>query len=157
MNLGTRLRQIRKQSGLSQAQLAKILHISRQSISKWENDLSSPDVEMLLKLSSYYKVSIDEIVDNPLREQMQESNALMTYINHEDRKESSLVKTLERYEGYFILMLLILCCAIAPLGLIFIIFVMRWNRRTNTLKYVNYGASIIAFIYNVITLWLCFH
>lgn len=154
MNLGARLRQIRKQYGLSQAQLAEILHISRQSISKWENDLSSPDVEMLLKLSDYYQLSIDELVDNPLREQ---ESLLAPQSKSEDKKEHALLKTVERYEGYFILMMLILCCAVAPLGLIFIVLIMRWNRKTNTLKYVNYGVAIIAFIYNVAILWSLLH
>lgn len=45
MEFGNKLRTLRKAKGLSQENLAKQLGISRQAISKWESDLSQPDID----------------------------------------------------------------------------------------------------------------
>lgn len=58
-------RKIKKQSnqkGYSQNDVAEELHISRQSISKWENDISYPDLDNLVKLSTCYQVSTDHLL-----------------------------------------------------------------------------------------------
>lgn len=45
MTLGERIKKYRKMKGLSQEELGKLLHISRQTISKWESNQSSPDIQ----------------------------------------------------------------------------------------------------------------
>ena len=56
------LREIRKQKGYSQVKVSLDLHISREAISNYENGKRNPDVEMLLKFSDYYNVSIDYLI-----------------------------------------------------------------------------------------------
>lgn len=51
MSIGERITALRKQQNISQVQLAKSLGVSRQAVSKWENDLSSPDTIRLIKLA----------------------------------------------------------------------------------------------------------
>ena len=51
MTLGQKLKEIRKRFGLSQGQLAEIMNVSRQAITKWENDAGIPDTSNLLELS----------------------------------------------------------------------------------------------------------
>lgn len=53
------LRMIRKQRGYSQLKVAMDLSISREALSYYENGQRSPDVQMLLRLSDYFQVSID--------------------------------------------------------------------------------------------------
>ena len=62
MSLGERIQRLRKAQGLSQEQLAEKLDVSRQAISKWETDQSSPDIENILALSSVFSVSTDELL-----------------------------------------------------------------------------------------------
>lgn len=62
MTLGERLIQLRAKAGLGQDTLAEQLGVSRQSVSKWENDASVPDLEKLVKLSGVFGVSLDELV-----------------------------------------------------------------------------------------------
>ena len=62
MTLGERLIQLRAKAGLNQDTLAEQLGVSRQSVSKWENDASVPDLEKLVKLSGVFGVSLDELV-----------------------------------------------------------------------------------------------
>lgn len=59
---GEYLKKLRTDNKLSQDALSEILGISRQSISKWEQGNSSPDIENTEKLATYYGVSIDSIV-----------------------------------------------------------------------------------------------
>ncbi|MBQ6863772.1 MAG: helix-turn-helix transcriptional regulator [Clostridia bacterium] len=56
------LRAIRKAKGYSQLKVAMDLSISREALSYYENGLRSPDIDMLLKLSSYFDVSVDYLI-----------------------------------------------------------------------------------------------
>ena len=62
MTLGTNIQQLRKEHNMSQGDLADALDISRQSVSKWETDTATPDLDKLLKLSEIFSVSLDELV-----------------------------------------------------------------------------------------------
>lgn len=62
MNLGQRIYELRKAKNLSQGELADMLEVSRQSISKWENDTSVPELDKLVKMSDIFGVSLDSII-----------------------------------------------------------------------------------------------
>lgn len=62
MNLGEKIYQLRSQKGLSQGNLADMLEVSRQSISKWENNTAVPELDKLIKLSEIFEISLDELV-----------------------------------------------------------------------------------------------
>ena len=59
MSVGERIIELRKQQNISQGELAKALHISRQAISKWENDLSLPDTEKMIRLAELLDTDIE--------------------------------------------------------------------------------------------------
>lgn len=63
MTLGEKLRIERQRAGLSQAELGRQIHVSRQAITKWEADRGIPDIENLIALSKAFGVSIDELLD----------------------------------------------------------------------------------------------
>ncbi len=56
------LREIRKNKKLNQLQVALDLNISRECLSYYENGKRSPDIEMLIKMSEYFNVSIDYLI-----------------------------------------------------------------------------------------------
>lgn len=60
--LGKRIASLRKEKNLKQEDLAQMLNISPQAISKWENDLTCPDISILPELSKILNVSIDELL-----------------------------------------------------------------------------------------------
>lgn len=62
MTFGERLYHLRSEKNLSQEQLAELLDVSRQSISKWENDKAYPEMTRLLFLSDYFQVSLDYLM-----------------------------------------------------------------------------------------------
>lgn len=64
--IGTYLKQYRILRNLSQAEVAKILNYSQQTIAKWENSISSPDPSNLCKLADLYQVSIDTLLNHTI-------------------------------------------------------------------------------------------
>ena len=67
MTLGERIRELRGKKNLSQEDLAAALEVSRQSVSKWENDASVPDLEKLVKLAQLFGVTLDALVRGELQ------------------------------------------------------------------------------------------
>ena len=57
------LKRIRKERGLNQLKVALDLNISREALSHYENGKRSPDIQMLRKLSEYFNVSIDFLIN----------------------------------------------------------------------------------------------
>ena len=62
MNLGEKIYHLRVQKNMSQGDLADALDVSRQSVSKWENNNAVPDLDKLVKLSDLFQISLDELV-----------------------------------------------------------------------------------------------
>ena len=63
MTFGERLYQLRKEKSLSQEDLAEQLHVSRQSISRWENGSASPDFEKASQLSQLFGMTLDYLIN----------------------------------------------------------------------------------------------
>ena len=62
MDLGKRIYELRKEKNLSQGELAEMLDVSRQSISKWETNASVPELDKLIKMSEIFGISLDSLV-----------------------------------------------------------------------------------------------
>lgn len=62
MSLGENINRLRREKLMSQIDLADALDVSRQSVSKWESDSSTPELEKLLAMSELFGVSLDELV-----------------------------------------------------------------------------------------------
>lgn len=63
MKLGQRIRAEREKLGYSQEQLAQMMYVSRQAVSKWENGQSYPDIEKMMELAKLFAISLDELVN----------------------------------------------------------------------------------------------
>lgn len=64
MTTGEKLQSLRKQNNYTQEDLADIMSVSRQSISKWESDIAFPETEKLIALAKLYNCSIDYLLNN---------------------------------------------------------------------------------------------
>ena len=64
MTLGQKLKEIRKRFSLSQEQLAEIMNVSRQAITKWENDGGLPEVSNLQELSKVFGITVDYLLND---------------------------------------------------------------------------------------------
>ena len=62
MTLGEKISSLRKAKGMTQEYLAEKCSVSAQAVSKWENNLTAPDISLLPKLSELFGVSVDELL-----------------------------------------------------------------------------------------------
>lgn len=68
MELGNKILTLRKKNNITQEELAEQLNVTRQTISKWELGETSPDIKQAKELSQIFKVSLDELVDNDIKD-----------------------------------------------------------------------------------------
>ena len=68
MNIGNKIKELRKQRGITQEQLANSIGISFQAVSKWENGIALPDITLAPTLASYFGVSMDELFEFNLKD-----------------------------------------------------------------------------------------
>lgn len=66
MSFADNLKQLRKEHHLSQEELAELLDVSRQAVSKWEQGNGYPEVEKLLLLSSKLNISLDSLMSTEI-------------------------------------------------------------------------------------------
>lgn len=61
--IGEFLRKLRKEKGLTQEQLAEVLHVSGRTVSRWETGTNMPDLSILIQIAEFYGVEVKEILD----------------------------------------------------------------------------------------------
>lgn len=76
--LGVKISDLRKQHKMTQDELAEKMGVSSQAVSKWENDLSIPDLPILMNLSEFFHVTLDDLV--------KEKEDAVHYVPGEQRK-----------------------------------------------------------------------
>ena len=67
INLGSTIRELRKQRGITQETLAAALSVTAQAVSKWESGVSFPEMTMIPLIAGYFEVSLDVLFDFDLR------------------------------------------------------------------------------------------
>ena len=66
MEIGKQIQKIRKENNLSQEQFGKRFHVTRQTVSNWENEKSYPDLQTLISISEEFDISLDKLLkDTP--------------------------------------------------------------------------------------------
>lgn len=111
MTTGEKLSSLRKQNNYTQEELADLMNVSRQSVSRWESDIAFPETEKLIALSKLYNCSIDYLLQNDNNER-----GVCTVISNKEESKSKYNK--KRLP----LVLTTLCTYIALL----ITFTMKW-------------------------------
>ena len=92
---GNKLTEYRTQKGLTQEELGKILGVSNKAVSKWENGSAMPRLDMMIKITEYFGVSIDEFIDNTVKsasEKEMEQKYIKLY--NEKMKKNKLIRFL---------------------------------------------------------------
>ena len=92
MSIGERITQLRKERNLSQGDLAKAMDVSRQAVSKWENDLSSPDTIKLIQLAEVLDTQVEYLATG----RMIEVNEAPIVLNMVKTEEKIVEKVVEK-------------------------------------------------------------
>lgn len=85
MNIADRIQHLRKAKGISQEELADKIGVSRQAVSKWESEQSTPDIDKIILLSDYFETTTDYLIkgiepteeNKPTAEHKEKPNALI--------------------------------------------------------------------------------
>ena len=101
MEIGKKIVKYRRKNKLSQEQLAEKIGVTRQTISNWELNETSPNPEQLKILSKALKVSIDELLDNDI------SSVLVEKVSNTEKLAGMGIKSI-KYIGIAFLVLLII-------------------------------------------------
>lgn len=101
MALGQNILELRKKAGLSQEQLGEKVDVTRQTISNWELEETTPNPDQLKALSKALNVSIDDLVDNDLQ------NVVLSKVKMTEKQTRTIKKTLKGLLIGFITLLII--------------------------------------------------
>ncbi len=104
MQIGSGIKKLRVERGLSQEELAQRVYVSRQTISNWETEKSCPDLESILLLSSLFGVSVDTLIQKGDVEQMKKT------------VDAETVECFNRYSGVFAVLLSLTVLSAVPLA-----------------------------------------
>lgn len=91
MNIGTKIIEIRKQKNMTQEDFAKIFHVTRQTVSNWENEKSYPDLQTLVQISNEFNVSLDTML----------------------KEDMNMVKKIDNYKIYKKIFIGLIACILA--------------------------------------------
>ncbi len=154
MELANNLKYYREKAGFTQEQVANELRITRQSISRWENGKSYPDLDNLVLISELYQVSIDHLIkeneelfkkiDQNAQEIQDKKQKL-----REIEQEVLQITSKEKDESLLLLLLAAVSSLIFPLGLLLIGFVLIRNKRQNRFYKLIWLVGLIVLFINV--------
>lgn len=101
MNIGNKILELRKKEKLSQEQLAEMLNVTRQTISNWELNQTTPDLNQAKELSRIFCVSLDELVSNDI------DNIIVEKISNTEKLAGIIIKILRVLGVAFIILFII--------------------------------------------------
>ena len=127
MKLGEKIYQLRKLSGMTQEQLADKLNVTRQTLSKWENETSIPDIESVVRLSALFHTSLEELL-------LEEDNRV------EEKRTQITLEDMMRINAHNRKMNLLLCSGLLflAIGIIIAAFERMLEATTESLAYTLY-------------------
>ena len=122
MEIGQKIMELRKKNNLTQEELAELIGVARQTISKWELGETSPDLKQSKELSKIFKVSLDELTDNNIKD------ILVEKTSNTEKLAGIILK---------ILKIMIIFIIIAPLLLITLRIIFKNIHKANSGRLLN--------------------
>ena len=101
MEIGNKILELRKKENLSQEQLAEKINVTRQTISKWELNETTPDIKQAKELSKLFKISLDELTENDM------TTLVMQKVSNTE-KLAGLVLKVSKWLGVCFLVILVI-------------------------------------------------
>lgn len=102
MKIGMFFKELRKEKGLTQEQLAERLGVSRRTVSRWETGSNMPDLDILIELSDYYQVELRELLDGERKGEKMDKELEETVLKVADYSNDEKQKLTRRMHILFI-------------------------------------------------------
>ena len=100
--IGTFLKELRKEKGLTQEQLSELLGVSNRSVSRWENGVNIPDFDLVIELVNYFDVSVEEFLNGERKNEMIDKKTEETLLKVADYTNEERIRVTRRLNGLFI-------------------------------------------------------
>lgn len=101
--IGGFLRELRKESGLTQEQLSERLGVTNRSVSRWENGTNMPDFDLVIELANLYNITIEEFLDGERKNNMIEKEKEETLLKVAEYENNDKMNLSKRTRWVFIL------------------------------------------------------
>lgn len=109
MTTGEKLQKLRKDNNYTQEELADIMNVSRQSISKWESDVAFPETEKLIALSKLYHCTIDYLLNTDNNDITSETNSFSEKTGVETTNKKRLPFIITCISAHVLVLILFFC------------------------------------------------
>ena len=119
MKIGMFFKELRKEKGLTQEQLAERLRVSRRTVSRWETGSNMPDLDILIEMSDYYEVELRELLDGERKGKKMDKELEETVLKVADYSNDEKQKLTRRMH------LLLICGLIAAVVYLILLFTDR--------------------------------
>lgn len=93
------LRELRKEKGLTQEQLAEYLNVSGRTVSRWETGITMPDLDILIELADLYDIDIRELIDGERKNEKMDKETKDTLKKVADYAETEKKMLAKRMSG----------------------------------------------------------
>lgn len=143
--LPTSLKTLRKTNHFSQEYIANYLNLSRQAISSWETGKTIPDLQSLILLSQLYNISLDNLINDNIRETTDSTN-----MKHEFNNTASILKLICLFLSLF------LSAQFPIISFIMPVFIAVWLYKTKTKNIFIIGITTIFFLIGIYNTYLFF-
>lgn len=100
--IGTFLKELRKEKGLTQEQLSELLGVTNRSVSRWENGVNMPDFDLVIELVNYFDVSVEEFLNGERKNEMIDKKTEETLLKVADYTNEERIRVTRRLNGLFI-------------------------------------------------------
>lgn len=143
--IGEFLKELRKEKGITQEQLADKLFVSRRTVSRWETGSNMPDLDVLVELADLYEVDLRDIFNGQRRDQNMDKELKDTVIKVAEYSNDEKAKMLKRFHILFIAALVFLTAGIIVLYIDFLPPFLS-SFLTGICIGIGYGMSIVGVI-----------
>jgi len=139
--VGSFLKELRREKGLTQEQLAEEFRTTNRSVSRWENGRNMPDISLLVELADFYDVDVRELIDGERKSEM---------MNEEVREVASKMADYA-VEQKSKLLIWVRCISLAGVILMaFVLGLQTFDYEPGIVSFICYVLSVVAFIVMVI-------
>ena len=147
MEFHEKLKELRKNRGLTQEELSEALFVSRTAISKWESGRGYPGIESLKEISRFFSVSIDELLSG---------EKLITIAENENRHNiQTLCELLFGITDLMTLMLIILPLYPNPVnGFVYAVNLLNYSETTSMIKIIHWILFLFPVLFGTVKILL---
>ncbi len=100
--IGRFLKELRKEKGITQEQLAEMIGVTNRSVSRWETGTNLPDLDLLLIIAAYYEVELEEILDGERKQKEMNKELEETVLKVADYSNQEKLRLTRRVHYLFI-------------------------------------------------------